>query len=90
MFINDNYDTLMGDFGAATILENFTSSEKALLEKIEVKAFGYLMDDLITLTITENQFETEKLDQLIALKNRCLDNDINNRPTFQEILHFNA
>jgi len=86
ILVNNEFETLMGDFGAATILESFTEEQKALFEKIEVKAFGYLMDDLINLTNTENQFEVEKLDQLITLKNNCLDNNIGNRPTFFEII----
>ncbi|MFC5272261.1 leucine-rich repeat-containing protein kinase family protein [Adhaeribacter terreus] len=83
MLTNKNAHVLFGDFGAATIY-NRNSSIADKLEKLEVRAFGYLLEDLLErLNFTEN---TEAdLDVLIALKQACLQENITLRPDFETI-----
>ena len=64
----------MGDFGAAS------------QQRIEVRAFGCLLDDLIELTIARNNHEQQLLQAFITLKNACTQPVVQLRPSFQEIL----
>lgn len=78
-----NQKSLLTDFGAAKRYDT-DGAEAVLLQKIEVKAFGFLLEDLIFLC-------TEKTDLafLTALKEACLNEDIRQRPVFEEIVqHF--
>jgi serine/threonine protein kinase len=82
-------DCLLTDFGASTIISDVLSKEEcALLEKIEVRAYGCLIDDLLiridsaALTTEEDK---QQFQQLKKLSIRCLS-DPSLRPGFSEIV----
>lgn len=78
-----NQKSLLSDFGAAKRYDIY-AAEALLLQKIEVKAFGFLLEDLIHLCA-----EKTDLAFLITLKEACLNENITERPLFQEIVqHF--
>lgn len=73
----------LGDFGASTHYK--INSEMAFyFERIDVRAYGCLLDDLIKLTPAK----TEKIDHLKIIRDLCLDEMVKNRPSFDEIIHF--
>ena len=76
--IDEEGNTLFGDFGAATFYEN------PLIEKLEVSAFGYLLADLISLCETNDQ--DSLLEKLRELQKNCHQELPSSRPTFKAIL----
>lgn len=82
---------LFGDFGAATFYNLLTSDAKAI-ERIEVRAYGCLLDDLLGYVTNENT-QQAFIHQLTQLKDDCMQPAILQRPSFNEIntrlLHIN-
>lgn len=83
LMIDQNANTLLGDFGAAT-LYNTTASNALLHEKLDVRAYGCLLDDLVERV---EQLETNKelITELVKLKNDCLNEIIFQRPNLKDI-----
>ena len=75
---------LLGDFGAASLYDKEDKKTATALERIEVSAFGCLLDDLLTHIALEDS-QNEKYHSLIILKEKCLDEQILQRPNFKEI-----
>jgi serine/threonine protein kinase len=73
---NEQGDCLLGDFGAACF---YPSSLADPLQRIEVRAFGYLLEELL-------QRCDEADDDLWALQKRCVADDPMVRPRFEVIL----
>jgi hypothetical protein len=73
---NEQGDCLLGDFGAACF---YPSSLADPLQRIEVRAFGYLLEELL-------QRCDEADDDLWALQKRCVADDPMARPRFEVIL----
>ncbi len=78
---------LLGDFGAACFKPT-DAVQRLALEKIEVRAFGYLLEELLERcdggVSTGANFAT--LTNLSALRDACLNTDANQRPVFTEIV----
>ena len=68
-----------GDFGAAT----FYDKNEMLYEKIEVRAFGCLLEDMLTHCFEK---ESEGYIYLLRLAKVCMDEDVENRPSFSAIV----
>jgi tRNA A-37 threonylcarbamoyl transferase component Bud32 len=84
ILVNEEYHTLFGDFGAASIVADTDNSAfAARLEKIEVRAYGCLLEDLLNRVTNDSIEERTRLE---ALKNQCLDENILSRPAFKNIL----
>ncbi|RZK79872.1 MAG: protein kinase [Pedobacter sp.] len=79
ILIDQDCNTLFSDFGAASIYENPS------LELIEVRAFGYLLADLIHLSRAESHTAVAR--KLQAVQTDCLQHSIDLRPQFQSIVH---
>ena len=71
---------LLGDFGAACF-KGMDSAQGRALEKIEVRAFGYLLEELLD----RCDESTEEMSVLMKLRDACLSLDPNKRPFFAEI-----
>lgn len=74
---------LLGDFGAAT-LYSALEEDGNLLEAVEVRAFGCLIEDLIIRTrfgASSSGIE----DYLCDLMRTCLDDDAGSRPSFSSL-----
>jgi serine/threonine protein kinase len=79
---DETANNLLGDFGAATFY-NPKSNEAEAIEKIEVRAFGCLLDDMLMHT---NEIENNSVIQLLAeLRNDCMQESILSRPNFESI-----
>jgi hypothetical protein len=83
ILFDSNGDHLIGDFGAATIY-NKESKYAESIEKIEVRAYGYLLDDLLS----HSNESTKTLVKLNQIKDQCLNELVNERPTFSDICTF--
>jgi hypothetical protein len=74
-------DALLGDFGAASFFDA-ASAEAAALQRLEARAFGCLLEELLAhcpiATSTARQ-------QLAALQQRCTQPDVASRPLFAEL-----
>jgi len=81
--VDDEGSTLFGDFGAASFYDK-TAKMAAALERIEVSAYGYLLDDLLSLK--DEAVSEEVYNMISKLKNACLDAVPLNRPGFKDLV----
>lgn len=79
ILIDETNKCYLGDFGAASFYED----DSGLYEKIEVRAFGCLLDDLLQRCPNKADEFYERLD---ALRDQCLDKDRDVRPLFSDII----
>ena len=79
VLINDDDHCYLGDFGAASFYEPHQKE----FEKIEVRAFGCLLEDMLVLSLSK---EGEKYESLEILRSKCMDENIEKRPLFDEIV----
>jgi hypothetical protein len=82
--IDDEGSTLFGDFGAASFYDKTALELAFALERIEVSAYGYLLDDLLSLK--NEKVREEVLSTLGNLRDACLDAAPLNRPGFQDLV----
>ncbi len=80
---NSQAHALFGDFGAASLYDT-ASSTASYLQKIEVRAFGCLIEDLLEHT-RPNYGNKETVNALVALKNQCMQEQVQRRPSMQTI-----
>lgn len=74
---------LLGDFGAASFFDPASAQGRAL-QRIEARAFGYLLEELLQRCPEERQ--PERRHALAGLSERCLSPWVGERPDFAEIL----
>ena len=76
----------LGDFGAASIYKPGSKAGQ-LREKVDIKGFGYLVDDLLSLIKTHTIGESASVVRLERLREACLAQDVLSRPSFSDIVH---
>jgi hypothetical protein len=78
---------LLGDFGAACF-KPADAAQSLALEKIEVRAFGYLLEELLERCEGEatTSATVATLTHLGALRDACLHKDSTQRPVFTEVV----
>ncbi|MGA7776453.1 MAG: leucine-rich repeat-containing protein kinase family protein [Paraburkholderia sp.] len=76
---------LLGDFGAASFYPPHEPALGPLLQRVEVRAFGCLLEELIERTDTQLS-APDVVAQLVSLKAECLVEDVASRPAFPEIV----
>ncbi|HEF4762223.1 TPA: protein kinase [Pseudomonas putida] len=81
---NEHGDCLLGDFGAASFHATQDSLESRALQRIEVRAFGILLGELLE-RIDSGLSEEQRL-ALEDLQQRCCQPDVLARPGFGEIV----
>lgn len=73
-------NALLGDFGAASVYDRSNTELAFALERIEVSAFGYLLDDMLQLCVQcDDEYVMAALQQL---RNVCTDAVVMSRPDF--------
>ncbi len=77
-------DCLLGDFGAATMLSPHDEAVGLRMQRIEVRAFACLLEELLDRLI-EPQQATQVVDALRAMQRRSADPDVNMRPLFEQL-----
>lgn len=81
ILIDANSSCYLGDFGAAS----FYDADNESYEKIEVRAFGCLLEDMLSRSNINN---TELYKNLYNLKTQCMSEDIQSRPLFSQMKFF--
>jgi hypothetical protein len=76
---------LLGDFGAASFHAGGESSVGEALQRIEVRAYGCLLEELLERCEWQDAHSPVEA-KLASLKDRCLSEDIGNRPLFEAIV----
>ena len=84
IMIDDNANAILGDFGGASYFEPKNIEVSHALERLEVRAFGCLVEELLALSNEDKS--NEKLKQkLISIKEKSLNPLCKARPLFVEI-----
>lgn len=87
ILINQAADCLLGDFGAATIYNNATPDTAKLLERLEVRAFGCLLQELLErLDAKDLSTHSDVVAKLNRLQQTCMAERVAQRPNFSEVL----
>jgi serine/threonine protein kinase len=76
---------LLGDFGAASFYAADDQALASLLHRVEVRAFGCLLEELIA-RCDEPESAPATLTALAQLKAACLSEAVAARPSFDEIV----
>lgn len=84
IMIDNNANSILGDFGGASYYEAEDFKLNDSLEKLEVRAFGCLIEELLELSKQDNQDINIK-ELLIQLKISCLNEVPTERPLFKQI-----
>jgi serine/threonine protein kinase len=79
---------LLGDFGAASFYDTGDRALAVALQRLEARAYGCLLEELLERcgAVDEVDAQSPVAVQLAALKTRCLSEDIDSRPLFDEIV----
>jgi len=86
ILINEHGHSLLGDFGAATLYENIDDIESESFERLEVRAFGCLLEDMLDRCKSEDlSAHKEIVEALNELKHLCMDEKVSKRPLFRDI-----
>lgn len=83
---NEKGDCLLGDFGAASFFKLEDEPLALALQRIEVRAFGCLLGELIALCEKDNK-SNSSLAALKTLQENCTQANNPERPLFDEILN---
>jgi len=86
ILIDEESHSLLSDFGAATIYGHMKDVEDGAFEKVEVRAFGCLMEDLLGYYDNEDAKHSEKIVAVKTLQDACMHETVQHRPLFSEII----
>jgi hypothetical protein len=86
ILVNETGHGLLGDFGAASFYDPTDVAIGQSLERLEVRAFGCLLEDMLDRCTLEESFEQEAaVESLRCLQQDCLKPVLSQRPRFTEI-----
>ena len=86
ILVNETGDSLLGDFGAASFYDPSDEVMGQGLERLEVRAFGCLLEDMLDRCTLEQSSECEAaVESLRGLQQDCLNPVLSQRPLFTEI-----
>lgn len=85
--VNDDCEVLIGDFGAASDCKTLPDNQRVDMERVEVRALGCLLDDLLTLPANPLDDENGLVKMLKSLRDQCFIEDVENRPDFSFIVN---
>ena len=83
IMIDADANSILGDFGGASFFEPKEVEIRNGLERLEVRAFGCLVEELLLLS--EDNHSKSKRKKLVDLKESCLNAVNTERPLFKEI-----
>ena len=84
ILVDADHHAMLGDFGAASRLAGLDPILLSRLERLEVRAFGCLLDDLLGL-VPQREDTDNALDGLRGWRDACLSESVAARPSFAEI-----
>ena len=82
IMIDAEANSILGDFGGASYFEPKEVAVRNGLERLEVRAFGCLMEELLALS---EEDKSANRDTLVTLKEACLQEETAKRPLFVEV-----
>ena len=82
--IDAEANSILGDFGGASFFEPSEVEIRNGLERLEVRAFGCLIEELLEIS-TKDSSDTHIREVLITFQNRCMHEANHKRPLFAEI-----
>jgi len=82
IMIDTEGNSILGDFGGASYFEPSEIEVRNGLERLEVRAFGCLIEELIVVSKNDHHENKQKL---ISLKEACMQKETSKRPLFSEI-----
>jgi hypothetical protein len=85
ILVGDGGDALLGDFGAASFFDPADTVRARALQRIEVRAFGCLLEELMA-CCDSAAADAPAIDALTQLQMRCLQADASQRPLFADIV----
>lgn len=78
---------LLSDFGAACIYQNNDMLEAKALERIEVRAYGILVHELLHYVASSSEPSLgQNLKRLKELADQCCSHNVESRPSFQDVM----
>ncbi|HIC44391.1 MAG TPA: protein kinase [Sulfurimonas sp.] len=80
ILINEKDKSYLGDFGAAS----FYKDNEEAYERIEIRAYGCLLEDLLNLCTDPQDPQYLRLQELSS---KCMDYNISKRPLFKELFN---
>ena len=84
ILVNKTAECLLGDFGAATFYD-INSDAASSIERIEVRAFGCLIEDIFGL-VNENEISHLLRNKWEKIISASFVSEVKNRPSFSDIL----
>ena len=84
IMIDAEANSILGDFGGASFFEPTEVEIRNGLERLEVRAFGCLIEELLELS-KENENFIKQREALISLKESSMQDKTAKRPLFVEI-----
>ena len=78
--------SFLGDFGAASFVPPAPQAVAPALQRIEVRAFGCLLEELAARCDAADGDEAASIDRMTALARRCIQPDVAQRPLFDQIV----
>jgi len=84
IMIDHEGNSILGDFGGASYFEPQNKEIRHGLERLEVRAFGCLIEEMLILCNKDTNSEISK-NKLIDIKAQCLSQENQNRPLFNDI-----
>ncbi len=84
ILINEKADCLLGDFGAASFYD-INSDFASIIERVEVRAFGCMIEDVLNL-IKEKEINNNLHNKWLKLISDCTHNEVKQRLSFWDIL----
>lgn len=86
ILVNQAADCLLGDFGAATQYGQLPQETHAAIERLEVRAFACLLEELLQrLHAGERAQHPLCVDQLMQLQRSCMSAHVAQRPDFASV-----
>jgi Protein tyrosine and serine/threonine kinase/Leucine rich repeat len=85
ILVNDGGDSLFGDFGAASFYDPVDAVTGHALERMEVRAFGCLLEDLLYRCEENSLPQPSTVDRLLHIQRDCMHPIPSLRPLFAAI-----
>ncbi|XGV95815.1 MAG: leucine-rich repeat-containing protein kinase family protein [Leptolyngbya sp. BL-A-14] len=86
ILVNEMGASLLGDFGAASFYDSTDRTTAQAMERLEVRAFGCLLEDLLDrCVLTDSTVQKETFDRLRTLQQDCMTPTPTTRPLFSDI-----
>ena len=85
ILVNPVGHSILGDFGAASFYDRTHIAQAAAIERLEVRAFGCLLEDLLNRAELEDISEKKIIEKLLSLQKDCQQTIPLERPLFEQI-----